>query len=635
MTTKHSISLMFCGLCLVTKAHTQPLTTSQANEIETLTVSYARNLKSLDDSRTSDNTVLFPELLSSKQRSIADMLTQAAGVSLNGQGGLFQSYNIRGFSRARIKTEVNGIPIISDRRAGNSLSFIPPAMISQALIQKGPQSSLYGSGAMGGVVSISTNEIDESLFSYSFQPQDNAQQFFSRINFNDIAASISHRQADNATSANNSNSSRQLNSQYQQTAASLSGEFTWKNIDILASTLYSRGEDIGKSAITYPEQRISNYPKDNHLLSQISFSSSDNWQLRLYQHQQHWQTNVVRLISNQIDRINLTDYQSDTYGLYAAYQVDNSIIGIEWLSRENIDINEKEFNQAHQQLWQKDLVNADENNIAIFALHDWHLHDLTLSAGARFDQIKLKQYQQNKRDNYSSFSLSANYRLSNKTNMNVQVANAFRFPSVSELFFAGQTPRGNTQGNPNLSAEKSIGVQFSLKHSVTSNLQVNINAYHYDVDDYIERYRVADTRFYRNQDDVTIRGIELQSDWKINQHWHSQLAFQWQQGSTQQNTTIEDGIPKALKWSLQWQGDKLSIRQHVNYQFSQKNVAATELPQNNELIWNTAVDYQVNKQLKLIFSLLNLTDNLYKASRDEDAAYQPGRQVRFSGTWRF
>ena len=64
------------------------------------------------------------------KRTIADQLISIPGVSLNGQGGQFQSYAIRGFSRGRIRTEIDGIPIITDRRAGNSASFISPDLIN-------------------------------------------------------------------------------------------------------------------------------------------------------------------------------------------------------------------------------------------------------------------------------------------------------------------------------------------------------------------------------------------------------------------------------------------------------------------------------------------------------------------------
>ena len=87
-------------------------------------------------------------------RTVADWIASLPGVTLNGQGGLLQGYSVRGFSRWRIRTEVVGVPIITDRRAGNSVSFLPPDLLAGTTVQRGPGSSLYGSGAMGAVISL-------------------------------------------------------------------------------------------------------------------------------------------------------------------------------------------------------------------------------------------------------------------------------------------------------------------------------------------------------------------------------------------------------------------------------------------------------------------------------------------------
>ncbi|MDA8947303.1 TonB-dependent receptor plug domain-containing protein, partial [Luminiphilus sp.] len=47
--------------------------------------------------------------------SPADLMVAIPGVAASGQGGLFQSYSLRGFGRSRIRTEVSGVPIITDR----------------------------------------------------------------------------------------------------------------------------------------------------------------------------------------------------------------------------------------------------------------------------------------------------------------------------------------------------------------------------------------------------------------------------------------------------------------------------------------------------------------------------------------
>jgi len=641
LTLCHLMLIFFCAnLLAAQQSDTSKNADSNAvadTVIEVMTISHSKTVKSLDDVRTSDNVLIYPEQIVSAQHTVADLISQSAGVNLNGQGGLFQSYNIRGFSRARIKTEVDGIPIITDRRAGNSIAFIPAELISEVYIQKGPQSTLYGSDAMGGVVSISTQSHETSAISFALQPQDNAKHLSANFVGDTINASLVTRTADNAKSAKNEQgNATPLNSQYQQRAATLSSEFSWYDIDIFASAIVSQGDDIGKSSITFPTERISNYPQDDHLLSQIEFSSVGQWKFKLYQHQQQWQTNITRLDDEQnFSRRNVTDYQSDTFGAYGSWLIDNTVVGLEWLGRHNIEISEQEFSATNELAWQHQMIDADGDTFAVFTLHDWHFDDFTLATGARYDQIKLKQYQQTKEDSFISLSANASYQLSKNTAMSLQLANAFRFPIVSELFFSGETPRGNTQGNSELTPEKSIGLQFSLTHHVNENFSASFNGYHYKIDDYIERYTQDNVRRYRNNQQVTIKGLEITSHWQINQQWQSTFGFQWQQGQDDDDNIVDDGIPKAFKWSLNWRNDSISIRQQLSYQFSQQDVGASEIARESELIWHTELDYQVNNNLQLSVSVINLTDNLYKSSSDEDAAYQPERALNFKGVWQF
>ena len=66
--------------------------------------------------------------------SFADIVSTSPGVSLNAQGGQFQTYSLRGYSRSRVRTEIDGVAILTDRRAGNSISFLPSSFIDQTVV---------------------------------------------------------------------------------------------------------------------------------------------------------------------------------------------------------------------------------------------------------------------------------------------------------------------------------------------------------------------------------------------------------------------------------------------------------------------------------------------------------------------
>ncbi len=643
-----------------------------SKNLEVLSIYNNSRLSSIDDVFTSDNTLIFLQDSVSLDRTIGDVLTQAVGVELNGQGGLLQSYNMRGFSRDRIKTEVNGIPIITDRRAGNSVSFIPTELINSVYIQKGPSSSLYGSGAMGGVVSLSTLGND-NFIGVKLQPTDDFDGLTSQSVFAQYSNTTSrdssiniggvHRKAKATYSADNT----PLFSQFEQTSLSMNTDFTWRNIDINASLIYSNGVNIGKSSSTFPEDRVSDYPEDDHLLSQIQFSDQDDtWKLQFFQHKQDWQTDIVRLSDGDISRRNFTDYSSHTFGALATYALEQTLFGVEWNERQNIKITEQEFDADNAFLWLNTSVDADERNIGVYINQYWYINALTINAGARYDTVSVKQDNNNNLDEQSttpasrvslnnlsvnkdafSASLNAQYVFENNTQLSAEIASSFRFPTVSELLFSGETPRGNTQGNPDLLSEKSMGYQLSLTHQFSPTIEAKINTYFYDIENYIERLTLSiddgngnteDITGYKNSENVTIKGVELLTTWQASQQFNSSLGLQWQQGENQNNETVDDGLPAAIKWLFQWSPEvrgleDFSIINNMTYRFTRNRFGPSELELSKALIWNTTASFKFNKQSEVALSVLNLMNENYKASSDEDAPFQPKRSIDLTFTW--
>ena len=81
-------------------------------------------------------------------QSLANLFTTHPQVGFNGQGGLFQTISIRGLSRWRIQTLLEGVPIHSERRAGNTAEFLPPSMVGASYVMSGAASSAVASSAV-------------------------------------------------------------------------------------------------------------------------------------------------------------------------------------------------------------------------------------------------------------------------------------------------------------------------------------------------------------------------------------------------------------------------------------------------------------------------------------------------------
>lgn len=590
----------------------------------------------LDKALTTNNNYFSASDLVAAPATIGEAISTVTGVSRSGQGGLLQSYNIRGFSRARIKTEVDGITIVSDRRAGNSLSFLPVHLVSNIGIKKGPQSALYGSDAIGGVVSLSTKS-SNSLVGVTLQPQDDGIILFASGGNEIFDANIVSRKANQAQSSSslNTSSSIPLNTGYEQLSGSASANFTFDNVDIYTSVIGSNGNDIGKSSITFPQSQITDYLKDDHLLAQVTLSQQGRWKLQVFTHDQAWNTQTKRLQNSEISRTNLVEYSSTTIGAIGLWRSDNTIVGVDWLARNNIDISESEFNQKNKFVWQNNSVSASQNTYSVYGLKHYNIADINLEVGARYDYLTVEQFNTKKYDEHVSFSLSGLYEFNSSTELSAEFANGFRFPTASELFFSGETPRGNTQGNSALKPETSIGFELGLVHRFNRAIFISFSAYLYNIDDYIERYTLDDVRYYQNDNLVKMRGTELSFNYEVSHSLSLKATLQKQWATDSNSQQIDDSVPSAIKLWARWQNNNWSVTNQVLYQFSRGHVGPSELEKSSELVIDSSLTYQVNKHLNIALAVNNITNNLYTASADEDAPYQSERTASLTAIWEF
>lgn len=321
----------------------------------------------------------------SLDRTIADRFATLAGVGLTGQGGQLQSYSVRGFSRGRIRTEIDGIPILTDRRAGNSVSFIAPELFGQALVIKGPSSALFGSQALGGVVSLSTDMYESTSANVTFQPDNEALNLTIKSGNTRWSKGIAYQRAGNEYAANGD----ELNTQFERVSGSLKYHKEEAGRVTTFSWLPSYGKDIGKSNIRYLTREVSNYPEEIHSLAQVQVTSDSGWWGKVFHHYQNWDSVTRRF--EQSDAKNR--YQSHTLG--GQFSQENGLfgadgrIGIDWLSRQGVNV------VSHYQL--TDAQNHHYNSTSIwpmvFAIQPYpndsltgEHHEVLWSVTTRLDQ---------------------------------------------------------------------------------------------------------------------------------------------------------------------------------------------------------------------------------------------------------
>lgn len=100
------------------------------------------------------------EIERKQQRTLADVLRDVPGLSLvqtGGPGGLTSVF-MRGTNANHTKVFIDGIDVGDPSSAGGDVDFahLPAADIERVEVLRGPQSGLYGSDAIGGVINVVT-----------------------------------------------------------------------------------------------------------------------------------------------------------------------------------------------------------------------------------------------------------------------------------------------------------------------------------------------------------------------------------------------------------------------------------------------------------------------------------------------
>ncbi|WP_448556114.1 TonB-dependent receptor [Thalassotalea montiporae] len=598
--------------------------------IEVMQVSGSRS--HLLSSQLVDNSMSSIEIIDSAtvNPTIADWLINAPSISLNGQGGLFQSYSIRGFSRSRIRTEVDGIPIITDRRAGNSASFINSELLARIDIQQGPSATLYGSEAMGGVINLISAELGTKKLTASAQSDDQATNAALLWGSETWQTGFAYRHANQASAADNT----PLDSDFEQRSALLKFSQSWQGLTVNGSSIVSQGNDIGKSSSQFPNERVVQYPTDEHWLSQLSLQKEQDWFVQLYQHYQNWDTDTLR-VGN---RRNLTQYQSHTLGALALASLDavggQGRLGFEWLARRGVKIAESEFSLGGQQNFAQPLVDGKQDSIALFSDWHWQWQNWQLDLGGRFDHINQTQFisKQSRDDQQFSASFRIGYQLNTQHMLSAEMATGFRFPTLSELYFAGETPRGITLGNPELAPEQSRGAQLNWQYQINSAWSIDVAGYYYGLDDYIERFTSQNDqgesfRSFRNLGRADIQGIEASVSWQGASGMSMQWLGHYQQGEDTQGDTLADLTPAKLSWHTQWQWRGIEFSNQLTWLKNQSEVGSGEVTRAHRFLWQASLSKSLTSKLTLHFYGKNLTDELAFASADEDASLLQGRTV--------
>ena len=130
-------------------------------------VTASRRLQQLADVTIATEVVAREEIERTGAADLSAVLVERTGVSLQGGHPVGAGVMLQGLGSERVLVLMDGQPFIGRLSGSLDLSRIPTAMIERVEVVKGPQSTLYGSEAMGGVVNVITQAPERGVWSGS------------------------------------------------------------------------------------------------------------------------------------------------------------------------------------------------------------------------------------------------------------------------------------------------------------------------------------------------------------------------------------------------------------------------------------------------------------------------------------
>jgi outer membrane receptor for ferrienterochelin and colicins len=124
--------------------------------LDAVVVTASRRAQRLQDAPVSMTRIDRHDIVESGASDVASVLTEQTGIQFTGGHPTGSGVALEGMSDQRVLILVDGVPLYGRIADGLDLTRIPSSAVERIEVVKGPQSTLYGSEAMGGVVNIIT-----------------------------------------------------------------------------------------------------------------------------------------------------------------------------------------------------------------------------------------------------------------------------------------------------------------------------------------------------------------------------------------------------------------------------------------------------------------------------------------------
>ncbi|MBN2302664.1 MAG: TonB-dependent receptor, partial [Lentisphaerae bacterium] len=510
-------------------------------------------------SRTSGGTALITndDFKRGNSVGIADMAWQIPGVSRHGDGAWGADINIRGLSRDSVIMAIDGVRVNTATDINARFGMVDPLDINRVEILKGPISSLYGSGSVGGIVNIVTKGAEfvpdqEQHFGLSGTYRNNPSGF-GTIGFAQLSSARHYVYASQTfrdyESYTDGAGEEVCNSQYRDAqtkfrAGWLAGEIYKAELNFQ----HFDGREIGipgSGTAPLPSGADVTYPiTQRGLLSVVQTLSPKSGV---------WKNSILNTYYQYIDRRVRIDNFPAISQVKAIYpRADHRTWGAKLLNSfvpDNhkilfgLDVWERLLRGSYRyrimanggKVEDQPLPNANYLSAGLFAEEDWSIsRGIIVNAGGRVDAVRVEN---DSTDHWDSMNVSegcwnmhagATVWLSDEWRLKAVAASAYRAATLEERYQYLELGGGVTKwGDPDLEPERSLFFECGTDW-IGDGLTVELSGYCNELSDMIgEKIVDSSTIVNANVDSARICGAEIAYNWHVFQkiNAHGNIAY--------------------------------------------------------------------------------------------------------------
>jgi len=597
-----------------------PFVFAQEIELEKIVVTPYRTEILSETGSTSVEKINVDEIQAKGISLLKEAISESSAVMSASTGGLggVTSIFLRGHNSYHTRFMLDGIkiydPILTS--AYYNFAHFKLAGIENIEISKGPQSSLYGSDAIGGVINLISKR-GEGKPKFIFQQkmgsfntyEESLELSASKDNFG-YALGVIRTDSGGFSQAKEKNNNHERDPYHNLNAyLNLNYKLSDKTeLELLSRYIYAKYEYDGWGPVDDDDNYAYDYEGILGFILKQNITDILDYKLTLS--------------STNIYRKGWEDSSTDYWYLGKTYQVDNQfrfcpfdfykiIFGFDYL---------KELGDSFRvdSGWISDFPKETAHNKGYFLENIFNPYkNFLFSFSYRIDD-------------HSSFKDKQTYRLSSsyllkktKTKLKASYGTGFKAPSLYQLY-APATAWGPI-GNTNLKPEESESYEAGFEQEITDNLKMEITYFHSQLKNLID---FVSGQGYVNIGKARIKGIESKIDYQLMKNLTLTLGYTGMDTENKENHAELARRPlNKLVFKLKNEIDRLTIFfdiSYVGHRYSDNSGTQLLKPY---ILSNLALNYKLKDNLEVFSRFENIFDEKY----EEVKGYQTPKFSGYAG----